>query len=132
VLPNAQVLTTIYNTVSAGRVEEIAPHVHPDCVFEDPAELPDGGRHVGRDAVVTYLGEWMRTWSIVWISIEEYHGSGPRRGAGVRIDLRGAASGVTTEMWLFQVVEFEDGLIRHVRGYFDRDEGMAELVGKPA
>jgi hypothetical protein len=130
VLEQAEVLTTIYDAVSAGRVEEVAPYLHPGCVFIDPVELPDGGRHVGRDDVVAYLREWTHTWSVVRISIEEYHGEGARLGAWVRIDLRGAASGVMTEMRLFQVVDFEDGLVRHVRGYFDREEGMAELVGK--
>jgi ketosteroid isomerase-like protein len=130
-LSDAQLVTRVYKAFNSGGVDAVREYLHPDVEFIDPPELPGADHYIGRDAVIAYLEYFADAWGVVDIEIEEFHGAAGRLGAQIRIDLTGAASGFETVMRVMHVVDFEDGAIRRAQGYFDREEGLAALVGKP-
>ena len=131
-LGDAQLLTRVYEAFNTGGVRAVSDYIHPDAEFIDPVEFPGADHYMGREAVISYLENFVEAWGVVNIVIEEFHGAGGRVGAQLCIELRGATSGYETEMRVMHVIDIEDGQVRRVQGFFDREEGLAALVGKPA
>jgi ketosteroid isomerase-like protein len=83
------------------------------------------GLYRGREEIGRFWDEWHAIWEDLRIVVSEI--SSPRDGcvfAWGALQGRGVASGVGTERpfgWVFQV---EDGLIREVRAYLNRDEAL--------
>jgi ketosteroid isomerase-like protein len=132
VLGDAQLVTRVYDAFNTGGVRAAADYIHPDAEFIDPVELPGADHYMGREAVIAYLDNFVEAWGVVNVVIEEFHGAGGRLGAQIRIDLKGAASGLETVMRVVHVIDIEDGQIRRVQAFFDREEGLGALVGKSA
>jgi hypothetical protein len=83
------------------------------------------GLYRGREQIGEFWDEWHAVWDDLGIVVSEFRsprdgcvfGFGALRGSG-------AGSGAGTERPFGWVFEIEDGLIREVRAYLDREEAL--------
>jgi ketosteroid isomerase-like protein len=84
------------------------------------------GLYRGREAIGRFWDEWHAVWDDLEITASEL--SSPQDGcvfAWGALRASGKASGVGTERPMGWVFHVEDGLIREVRAYLNRDETLA-------
>jgi len=103
-----------------------ARFLHPDVEWINPPEMPGGGTHIGKDALLTFLREWEGTMGILSMSfqIEEII---PANGEYLVITVATGTSesGVVfpPQNW-FHLIRIEDRLLRRARLLFDRAEAL--------
>ena len=80
-----------------------------------------------------FWDEWHRLWDVT-IDVTETFDRGDTVVALANLRARGEASGVDLERAIAYVVEFEDGLARRARAYFDQQEALdpSSEPGSPA
>jgi ketosteroid isomerase-like protein len=97
---------------------------HPECVLEEPAEIPDGATYHGREGIARFFedvyGEVWDEWHIVPIEII----SGPY-GVFAAVHNSGRSkTGAEVQMQVFQTFRFRDGMISQATAGFDRSEAL--------
>ena len=97
---------------------------HPECVLEEPAEIPDGATYHGREGIARFFqgvyGEVWDEWRIVPTEII----SGPD-GVFAAVHNSGRSkSGAEVEMQVFQTFRFRDGMISQATAGFDRSKAL--------
>jgi hypothetical protein len=95
--------------------------VHPECVVEDMAEIPDGRTYHGRDGVVEFAqsayGDVWEEWRFVPREIIE--------GVFAAVENSGRSkTGLEVQMEIFQVFRIRDATIIHATGYLDRAKAL--------
>jgi ketosteroid isomerase-like protein len=102
--PDIAVVLAAYEASARGDIDAAVARLHPAVEWIEPDEFPNGGRHVGPEAVATYL----RASSESWAELK----SPPR--AGVERDDT-VADGFT----------LENGLVTHMQAYADPGEAIS-------
>jgi ketosteroid isomerase-like protein len=101
---------------------------HPECVVEEPAEIPGGATYRGRDGLVRFFqgmyGEAWDEWRFVPTEIIQ----GPRGVFAAVENSARSKNGVEVEMQTFATFRFRDGMIDHLAGYLDRSRAL-QAVG---
>jgi len=111
---------------NAGERERFLAQFHPDGEWSSAIKRQvEGGEglYQGREEIGGFWDEWHAVWDDLEIIISE--SCSPRDGCVFAFGaLRGSGkgSGVVSERPFGWVFHFEDGLIREVRAYLDRDE----------
>jgi ketosteroid isomerase-like protein len=97
---------------------------HPECVLEEPAEIPDSGIYSGREEIIRYFENAMHE---VW---DEWRFE-PREiiegsaGVFVAVDNSGRSkTGAEVEMKVFQVFRIQGGMVVHMGAFLDRAEAL--------
>jgi ketosteroid isomerase-like protein len=99
---------------------------HPDIEWTNPPEMPGGGTHTGKDAVLTFLREWEGTLGILSLTfqIEEII---PADGEYLVVSVATGTSDsgvvIPPHSW-FHLMRIEDRLLRRARLFFDRAEAF--------
>ena len=128
----AAVLAQHVKAETAFDMEATLATLTEDCVFED---MPTGVRHVGRDAVRRYYGQWWSAFGNVParsrlhvpagdLLIVETHFVGTHRGAFDGV----APSGRPIDLPVAIVVSFRDGLMSGERFYYDRATLLSQIA----
>ncbi len=113
---------------NAGERERFLAHLQPEATWSSAIKRQvEGGEGLyrGREEIGGFWDEWHAVWEELQIIVAEIRSPhdgcvfawGALRGSG-------KASGAGTERpfgWVFQI---EDGLIREIRAYLDRDEAL--------
>jgi uncharacterized protein len=86
-----------------------------------------GAAFRGRDGMRRYWDEWHALWDVA-IELTDVRDLGETVIAIAQVRARGEVSGVGLEQPIAYVIEFEDGLARRARSYFDTREAL-EAVG---
>jgi ketosteroid isomerase-like protein len=97
---------------------------HPECVLEEPAEIPDGASYHGREGIARFFqgiyGEVFDEWRVVPTEIIP----GPE-GVFAAVHNSGRSkSGAEVEMQVFQAFHFRDGMISRATAWFDRSKAL--------
>jgi ketosteroid isomerase-like protein len=106
---------------------------HPEIEWvSEVAQRMAGSETVyrGREGMRRYWDEWHAIWDVT-IHVTEIFDLGETVVALARVQARGDASGIDLEQPVAYVFDFEDGLARRVRSYFDPEQAL-EAVGLPA
>jgi ketosteroid isomerase-like protein len=105
---------------------------HPEIEWtSEVAQRMQGSETVyrGRAEMRRFWDEWHAIWDVN-IDIAEVFDLGETIVALARVRTRGESSGIDLERPIAYVFEFEDGLARRARAYFDPQEALA-AVGLP-
>jgi ketosteroid isomerase-like protein len=107
---------------------------HPEVEWvSEIAERVDGREepYRGREGMRRYWDEWQAIWDVT-IEITETIDLGDTLVVLASLRTRGEASGIGLERPIAYVFEFEDGLVRRARAYFDQQRALeaAGLGGK--
>jgi ketosteroid isomerase-like protein len=117
-----------------GDVDAWVEASHPDIEwFSEVLRRIEGPETVyrGQAGLRRYWAEWHAVWELT-IEIAEMRDLGDTVLTLGQIRTRGEASGVDLDQEVAYVHEFEDGLARRVRSYFDRQEALAAVGLPPA
>jgi ketosteroid isomerase-like protein len=99
---------------------------HPECVFEEPAEIPDSATYYGREGIVSFLQKIYEVWA-EWHLVPTEIIEGPE-GVFAAVDNSARSkNGVEAKMQFFQTLRFRDGMIIHSTGWFDRSKALKAI-----
>jgi ketosteroid isomerase-like protein len=99
---------------------------HADGVYVNSSEDPDPDTHRGIDAVRKQYARWVEAYPDLRVEPLEIMTNGDRAFVWARWRGHGAGSGVPIEMEMAQVWTVEDGKIRRIAEFSDRDEGLED------
>jgi ketosteroid isomerase-like protein len=95
---------------------------HPECVLEEPAEIPDGGTYHGRAGIARFFqGIYDEVWD-EWRVVPTEIVPGPN-GVFAAVHNSGRSkNGAEVEMQVFQTFRFREGMISRATAWFDRSK----------
>ena len=112
--------------------DAFAAVVSPDVIWETNPEMVGlGGIYHGRAGVREFFEQLvgLETWESVHLEVEEItEASDDRVLVGMLVEARGRGSGVPTELRLWQVLWFAEGLITRRQAFWTRQEAL-EVAG---
>jgi ketosteroid isomerase-like protein len=115
-----------------GEIDTWLEAAHPEIEWiSELAQRFEGSQTVyrGDAGLRRYWREWHQLWDVA-IEIEETFDLGNTVLVLAHVEAHGEASGVALEQPMAYVFEFEDGMARRVRSFFDQQEARA-AVGLP-
>jgi ketosteroid isomerase-like protein len=96
---------------------------HPDCVIEEPAEVPDAAAHRGRDGVMRYFRLAVESWDDVRYTAAEILDGG--QGVVTTTDMHARSkAGIDVRMRVFQVFRVRDGMVIYATAFTDRGQAL--------
>jgi ketosteroid isomerase-like protein len=123
---NLAIVRSIVDAANRGALDEVAafydPHI--DIVLRGPDDWLDAGAYVGREQVMTFLGEWFETFEGLGADIEEELEQDDRALVCLRTHGRGRSSDVEVEMRRWWAYWFRAGVVARIEIYADRDEAI--------
>jgi ketosteroid isomerase-like protein len=108
-------------------LEALVEGAGPDFEWVVAREHPDAATHVGIEATLEYLGEWLRMMPDFHVQIEEITEHGDRILTVIHLTGSGAGSGAGTEVRTAMISTFREGRPVRTEEYLDPDEAR-ELV----
>jgi ketosteroid isomerase-like protein len=115
-----RVVRAAYAAFARADIDAAVADLHPDVEWVEPDEFPDGGAHLGRDAVRRYLEASRSTWrelrSVATVT---------RRGERIIAEhhLEGVLpDGTAHQATVADVFTLRDGLVVHMQAYADPDD----------
>jgi ketosteroid isomerase-like protein len=124
--PNAEAVRNSLDAWNRGDVDGWLEASHPDIEWtSEIAQAIEGSQRVyrGREEMRRYWHEWHSLWEVT-IEVSEVRERGETVVALARVRARGSSSGVKLDRPIAYVFEFEDGLARRARSYFDVERAL--------
>ena len=120
--PDVQVVLAAYQAFAVGDIVSATARLHPQVIWIEPDEFPDGGRYVGPGAVAGYLARSRSTWArLVSTPIARRVGD----TIAVRHHVEGeTVDGTYREATVADVFTVRDGLVVHMQAYADPDRAF--------
>jgi ketosteroid isomerase-like protein len=117
-----------FDAWNRGDVDAWLQHAHPEIewVSEIATRVEGPMVYRGLAEMRRYWDEWHELWAVA-IELTEVRDLGETVIALGRVRTRGEASGVGLEQPIAYVFEFEDGLARRARSYFNTREALAAV-----
>jgi ketosteroid isomerase-like protein len=94
------------------------------------SEVLDMGSSTGVEGLQQLLQEWLKAWQVCRIEAEEFHETGDKIVAFVRVHGRGSGSEIDVEMENAHVWTMRNGQAVEIRAYSDRDRAMREAAAE--
>jgi ketosteroid isomerase-like protein len=91
------------------------------------SEVLDMGSSTGVEGLQQLLQEWLAAWQVCRIEAEEFHETGDKIVAFVRVHGRGSGSEIDVDMENAHVWTMRDGRAVDIRAYSDRSRAMREV-----
>ena len=126
-----EVLRRLYeaDTFAEG-VPAMLERAHPDIEIRPAAVWLDMEQpvHRGHEGVRQYFADLQEAFANLRYELVELADHGDALLAEVLVHVEGRESGAPSTLRGFQVLWVEDGLIRRVEGYLDRDQALAAIA----
>jgi ketosteroid isomerase-like protein len=121
---DVELVLAAYSAFARGDIAAATAHLAPDVIWIEPDEFPNGGRHVGPEAVAAYLRASRKMWAALESRPEA-------RRQGRRIVVRHHVSGrmidgTPHENTVADVFTIRDGRVVEMVAYADPDAVPAE------
>ena len=101
---------------------------HPDGEYVNSRSDPDHATYRGHDAIEGLFESWFTAYPDLQVVPQEARAKGDRVFVWVRFTGHAAEGNLPLEMELAHVVTLEDGKVRRLEEYMDREEAL-EAVG---
>ncbi|MET8721391.1 nuclear transport factor 2 family protein [Streptomyces misionensis] len=126
----AQVVRGLYDALGKGDVPGVLAKLAPDVIIDEPAQLPYGGVHQGREVFVQSILGAMMGYADVAITYAEVF-EGP---AGVVGRLTGTLTAHTTgeefPLTMVEIHQVEDGAVRKIDVYTKNPHELAAFYAR--
>lgn len=128
----ADVVRGLYDALAQGDVPALLARLDPDVIVDEPAQLPYGGAHQGRDVFVqSILGAMMGYAEVAITAADVFDGP-----AGVVGVLTGILTAHTTReqfpLTMVEIHQVGDGLIRKIDVYTKNPHELAAFYERSA
>ncbi|MEU2355033.1 nuclear transport factor 2 family protein [Streptomyces misionensis] len=126
----AQVVRGLYDALGKGDVPGVLAKLAPDVIIDEPAQLPYGGVHQGREVFVqSILGAMMGYADVAITDAEVFEGP-----AGVIGRLTGTLTAHTTgeefPLTMIEIHQVEDGAVRKIDVYTKNPHELAAFYAR--
>ncbi|MFE2072683.1 MULTISPECIES: nuclear transport factor 2 family protein [Streptomyces] len=126
----AQVVRGLYDALGKGDVPGVLAKLAPDVIIDEPAQLPYGGVHQGREVFVqSILGAMMGYADVAITDAEVFEGP-----AGVIGRLSGTLTAHTTgeefPLTMVEIHQVEDGAVRKIDVYTKNPHELAAFYAR--
>lgn len=130
---STSVLTSLYEALATGDVPGVLARLDPDVVVDEPAELPYGGVHRGRDVFLqSILGVMMSHAAVALTDFTVYDG-GAGKAIGVLVgELTAHASGERFPLTMVEVHEIAGEVSRRIDVYLKNPAELAAFYARNA
>jgi ketosteroid isomerase-like protein len=126
-----ELITRLYAAWNDGGPDAMrAEFWHPEIVWRDDVSAPDAAEHYGAGATARYLNDVMDTIGSVHATVHSVRDHACGALVELTIHVEGQASGASTDMRIFHLLEIEDGLVKDCRVIFDPARAF-EAAGLP-
>jgi ketosteroid isomerase-like protein len=125
---NVELARQYCETFNAHGVDGTRRLRHPAIELHDPPDLPDAGRHIGEQSVEQRIESYLALGWDGQIRVEEYIDAGSEVVVVWRLTGETPLSGVPVEATWHFVCLFENGRLRRIRQYLQREQAL-EAVG---
>lgn len=115
---------SLYDRFNGGERQPPADAWHSDGVYVTSSDDPDTDTYRGFEAITAQYRAWVEMYPDLRVDPLEVLVNGDRVLVWARWSGHGAASGVPIEMEMAQVSTIEDGKVRRVEEYMDRNEAL--------
>jgi hypothetical protein len=129
---DVKTLRAAYEALNDGDIERALAVLDEDAEWCEHSDLPEAGMYRGRDSIRTFLAQFLESWQDFHQETEELITGEGRVLVMLRSRVRGRGSGVYVEGQYAHLWTMEDGRGVRVDAYFDRDEALRALKGRPA
>lgn len=119
----AGIVRAAYAAFAAGDIDAAVANLADDVVWVEPLQFPNGGRHLGRDAVHDYLQRSRAMWAQLTSSVV-IHQIGDRLVAIHSVHGR-LADGSEHSNTVGDVFTFDAGQVVEMTAYVDAQEALA-------
>ena len=127
-LENVEIVRRLFETLSRRDAGAVAALLHPDIEWHVTDIFVETPVHRGREAVVTFLGEFADAWEGIRIELDDVREDGQAVIASGRLVGQASASGIDVDASRAWVVELRDGLVWRWRSFTSLPEAL-EAVG---
>jgi uncharacterized protein len=110
------VVREFYDHSLRGDVEGVAKVLHPDIVIYEPASLPYGGSHTGRDAALQLLGQLYSMIDLDAVVVSDVLFGSERAAAFLEISFGDSTS--SRKVSVIETFVIRDGLIGEIKPYY--------------
>ena len=120
-----------YEAWNEGGMEAVAEYLAPDAVVHPAPEAPDQGVR----PIAVRVRQLSAAMGDLRLKVRSLEGIGEYVLAVLEMTAEGSASGALVAAPYFQLVRWEDGRVREIRGFFDADQAQREyerLAGSPS
>ena len=126
----AQVVRGLYDALGKGDVPGVLAKLDPEVIVDEPAQLPYGGVHRGREVFVqSILGAMMSYADVAITDAEVFEGP-----AGVIGTLTGTLTAHTTgeefPLTMVEIHQVEDGTVRKIDVYTKNPHELAAFYAR--
>jgi ketosteroid isomerase-like protein len=131
-LTDVETLRGAYEALNHGDVEGALGVLDEHAEWSEHSDLPEAGVYRGRDAIRTFLEQFLESWQHFNQETEELIPGESCVLIMLRSRVRGKGSGVAVEARYAHLWTMEDGRGVRVDAYLDRDEALRALRHRAA
>jgi uncharacterized protein len=127
---DVEILRGAYEALNEGDIERALAVLDEHAEWCEHSDLPEAGLYQGRDAIRTFLKEFLESWQDFHQETEELIPGDGRVLIMLRSKVRGKGSGIAVEGQYAHLWTMRDGRGMRVDAYFDRKEGLRALKAR--
>jgi ketosteroid isomerase-like protein len=117
-----------YEALNRGDIEATMAILAPDVEWRESAALPDTGTFRGREAVRSFLEDFLEQWQQFHQEVEDVVVEGDRAALLIHLTARGRGSGADVDARYAHLWTLRDGVGVRVEAYYDRDAALRSLT----
>jgi ketosteroid isomerase-like protein len=124
---NVEVVREIIDSLNRGHVDGVLAGMDPDFEWRPLEDSPIAGTYRGHEQVRRYVEDWLGTFDVLRLDMEELSEVDDHVVVVVRGHGRGKASGVELDNRFGQVWTLRGGTAVRMQEYATREAGLAAL-----
>ena len=124
---NKDVVREMIAALNRGDVDELLVHIDADFEWRPLEDSPAAGTYRGHEQVRRYVEDWLSTFDVLRLDVEELSELGEHVVAVVRGRARGRRSGEGLGSRFCQVWTVRGGKAAQMQEHSTREEGLAAL-----
>ena len=125
---NVDAMRAVYEEWRKGNLRAGERLYDQDVLFIPLRELPDAGRHLGPEGIREFMLRWLKAWTDITVTAEEFLEADNSVVVAVRQRGVGTESGASTEVRYFEVWTFRGRVVIRREHFRERAEAL-EAVG---
>jgi hypothetical protein len=125
--PDLEVLQRYATAIGEGDIKTTLDCLHPEFVLNEPATLPYGGDHVGRDGFVELARQVFAYYRTEMLG-NSVHDAGEFAVARMRFRFTSHRTGASLELPLVELYRFQDGLLARGEVFYKDTKAVLALL----
>jgi uncharacterized protein len=123
-----ETVTGSYEALNRGDVDGAMDALAEDAVWHESEALPGGGVYSGRDAIRSFLTDFLGSWERFHQTVEGTEMAGNRIAVLIHLEAKGRGSAAEVDARYAHVWTMEAGRGVRVDAYYDRDAARSAIA----